>query len=75
MPGCSILPSISPFRWPGAEIPLPVQIEETDKNFTISWTETYRIDSPAFVYIEKDSRRVRTILGYPIRRILEQTRS
>jgi hypothetical protein len=29
--------------------PLPVYIEETDKNFTIGWTGTYRIDGPAFV--------------------------
>ena len=55
--------------------PLPVHIEETDRNFNIEWMGTYRIDGPAFVYIEKDSRRVRTILGYPTKHILEQSGS
>jgi hypothetical protein len=34
---------------------------------------TYRIDGPAFVYMEKDSKRIRTILGYPTRHILEES--
>jgi len=55
--------------------PLPVQIEETDKTFAIEWMGTYRIDGPAFVYIEKDSKRVRSILGYPTRDILKQSGS
>jgi hypothetical protein len=55
--------------------PLPVHIEETDKNFTIGWTGTYRIDGRAFVYSERNSGRVRTILGYPTRHIIEQTGS
>ena len=53
--------------------PLPVYIEETEKNFAIGWTGTYRIDSKAFVYSETESGRVRAILGYPIRLIIEQT--
>jgi hypothetical protein len=55
--------------------PLPVYIEETEKNFAIGWTGTYRIDGKAFVYSETKSGRVRVILGYPIRRIIEQTGS
>jgi len=55
--------------------PLPVYIEETEKNFTIGWTGTYRIDGKAFVYSETESGRVRAILGYPMRRITEQTGS
>ena len=55
--------------------PLPVQIEEADKTFAIEWMGTYRIDGPAFVYIEKDSKRVRSILGYPTRDILRQSGS
>jgi len=47
--------------------------EETDKNFTVGWTGTYRIDGQAFLYTERDSGRVRTLLGYPTRRIVEQT--
>jgi hypothetical protein len=50
-----------------------LHIEETDKNFTIEWMGTYRIDGPAFVYMEKDSKRIRTILGYPTRHILEES--
>jgi hypothetical protein len=55
--------------------PLPVYIEETKKNFAIGWTGTYRIDGKAFVYSETESGRVRAILGYPIRPIIEQTGS
>jgi hypothetical protein len=55
--------------------PLPVYIEETDKNFTIAWTGTYRIDGQVFVYSERNSGRVRAILGYPTRHIVEQTGS
>jgi len=52
--------------------PLPLHLEETDKNVTIEWMGTYHIDGPVFVYTEKDSGRVRTILGYPTRHIVEQ---
>ena len=43
--------------------PLPVYIEETEKNLAISWTGTYRIDDKAFVYSETESGRIRAILG------------
>jgi hypothetical protein len=55
--------------------PLPVYIEETDKTFTIAWMGAYRIDGQAFLYSERNSGRVRTILGYPIRHIIEQNGS
>jgi hypothetical protein len=54
---------------------LPVQIEDTGTSFTIGWTGRYRIDGDAFVYVDKDSRTVRTILGYPTRLIAEHSRS
>jgi len=56
---------------------LPGYIEETDKNFAIGWTGTYRIDGRALVYSETETQsgRVRAILGYPIRLIIEQTGS
>ena len=54
--------------------PLPVQIGETAKNFTIGWTGQYRIDGDAFVYVDKDARRARTILGYPTQLIAEHSR-
>jgi hypothetical protein len=43
----------------------PVHIEDTDTAFTIGWTGRYRIDGPAFVYSDRQSGRVVTILGYP----------
>lgn len=51
---------------------LSVYIEETDTNFAIGWTGVYRIDGAAFVYRDKDSGNVRTILGYPTQRITQE---
>jgi hypothetical protein len=51
--------------------PEEVYLEETDARFAIGWKGKYRIEGDAFVYIDKDSGRVITILGYPIRRIAE----
>jgi hypothetical protein len=51
--------------------PEEVYFEETDTRFAIGWKGKYRIDGDAFVYIDNDSGRVLTILGYPIRRIAE----
>jgi hypothetical protein len=52
--------------------PLSVEITERDTSFTIAWKGQYQIDGAAFVYAEKGSGRVRTILGYPTRRIVQQ---
>jgi hypothetical protein len=49
--------------------PQDVYFEETESRFAIGWQGQYRIDGDAFVYIEKDSGRVITILGYPLRQI------
>ncbi|HSF59245.1 MAG TPA: hypothetical protein VLD83_14330 [Candidatus Binatia bacterium] len=51
---------------------LSVHIEETDTNFAIGWTGAYRITGAAFVYRDKDSGNVRTILGYPTQRITHE---
>jgi hypothetical protein len=45
--------------------PEPVAFEETDINFKIAWPGNYRIDGPAFVFTDRQTRRVSTILGYP----------
>jgi hypothetical protein len=37
--------------------------------FSNGWKGKYRIDGDAFVYTDRDSGRVLTILGYPVRRI------
>jgi hypothetical protein len=49
--------------------PEPIYFEETDTNFAIGWKGSYLIDSDAFIYIDKDSGRIVTILGYPTRRL------
>jgi hypothetical protein len=51
--------------------PEDVYFEETDARFAIGWKGEYRIDGSAFVYIDHESSRVVTILGYPVRRIAE----
>ena len=45
--------------------PEPVHIEENDSSFVIDWKGDYRIDGPAFVYTDRQTRRVSIILGYP----------
>jgi hypothetical protein len=45
--------------------------EETDTRFAIGWKGEYRIDGNAFVYIDRDTGRIVTILGYPVRRIAD----
>ena len=45
--------------------PEDVYFQETDTQFAIGWKGQYRIDGNAFVYIDRDSGRLVTILGYP----------
>jgi mevalonate kinase len=45
--------------------PEPVHIEETDTTFAIGWKGHYHIEGPAFIYLDGDTGRVSTILGYP----------
>ena len=47
--------------------PEPVHIKENDSSFVIDWKGHYRIDGPAFIYSDRQTRRVSTILGYPTR--------
>ena len=51
--------------------PEHVHFEETDTRFAIGWKGEYRIDGSAFIYMDRDSGRIVSILGYPIRRIAE----
>jgi hypothetical protein len=44
--------------------PEPVHIEENDSS-VIDWKGAYRIEGPAFIYSDRQTRRVSTILGYP----------
>ena len=45
--------------------PEPIAFEETDTTFKIAWPGKYRLDGSAFVYTDRQTRRVSTILGYP----------
>jgi hypothetical protein len=49
--------------------PEPIHLEETDTSFAIEWKGHYRIEGPAFVYADRDTGRVTTILGYPTQTI------
>jgi hypothetical protein len=41
--------------------PEPVHIEENDTSFVIDWKGNYRIEGPAFIYSDRQTRRVSTI--------------
>jgi hypothetical protein len=45
--------------------PEPIHIEENDTTFAIGWKGRYRIEGPAFIYLDHDTGQVSTILGYP----------
>ena len=42
-----------------------IDIEETDTSFAIGWKGQYYIAGSAFVYLDQDTGRMTTILGYP----------
>jgi hypothetical protein len=49
--------------------PEPIHIEETDANFTIEWKGNYRIEGDAFVFVDRNTRGTRAILGYPTQKL------
>ena len=49
--------------------PEKIYFEETDTNFAIGWMGNYQIDGDAFVFINRDTARITTILGYPTRQL------
>ena len=51
--------------------PEDIHFEETDTNFAIGWKGNYQIDGDAFVFIDSDTARVTTILGYPTRKLAQ----
>jgi hypothetical protein len=51
--------------------PEPIDFEETDTNFAISWKGNYRIEGRAFVYADRECGRVTAILGYPTAKIVQ----
>jgi hypothetical protein len=51
--------------------PEELYFEETDSSFAIDWKGNYLIEGDAFIFIDRDTARVTTILGYPTRRIAQ----
>jgi hypothetical protein len=56
-------------EWPHARLtrngdPEPIHLEETDTSFAIESKGHYHIDGPAFVYSDRDMRRITTVIGY-----------
>jgi len=51
--------------------PEAIHLEETDTSFAIEWKGRYSIQGPAFVYADRDTGRVTTILGYPTQKIAQ----
>ena len=51
--------------------PEPIHLEETDTSFAIGWKGNYRIDGPAFIYSDRKTGRVTTIIGYPTKKIAQ----
>ena len=51
--------------------PEPIEIQETETNFTIGWKGHYRIDGRAFVFTDRESGRIVAILGYPTTKIAQ----
>jgi hypothetical protein len=51
--------------------PEAIHLEETDTTFAIEWKGRYSIEGPAFVYADRDTGRVTTILGYPTQKIAQ----
>jgi len=49
--------------------PEPIHLEETDTRFAIGWKGQYQIDGAAFIYTDRDSGRIRTVLGYPTQKV------
>lgn len=51
--------------------PEPIYLEETDASFAIEWKGHYRIEGPAFIYADRGTGRITTILGYPTHKIAD----
>jgi hypothetical protein len=51
--------------------PEPIHIEETDTTFAIGWKGQYRVEGAAFIYVDRDSGRATTTLGYPTHKLIQ----
>jgi hypothetical protein len=51
--------------------PEPIHLKETHTSFVIGWKGHYHIEGPAFIYSDRDTGRVTTIIGYPTKKIAQ----
>lgn len=51
--------------------PEAVYFEESEERFAIGWTGNYRIDGETFTFVERETGKVTTVLGYPTRRLAQ----
>jgi hypothetical protein len=51
--------------------PEEIHFEETGTSFAIGWKGNYQIDGDAFVFIDRDTARITTVVGYPTRRLAQ----
>jgi hypothetical protein len=51
--------------------PEDLYFEETETRFAIGWKGSYRIEGAAFIFTDRDSGRMVTILGYPTQRLAQ----
>jgi len=51
--------------------PEEIHFEETETSFAIGWKGNYHIDGDAFIFIDRDTARITTVLGYPTRRLAQ----
>ena len=51
--------------------PEPIHLKQTDASFVIGWKGHYHIVGPAFIYSDRDTGRVTTIIGYPTKKIAQ----
>ncbi len=51
--------------------PEPIHLKQTDTSFVIGWKGHYHIEGPAFIYSDRDTGRVTTIIGYPTKKIAQ----
>ena len=51
--------------------PEPIHLEQADTSFAIGWKGHYHIEGPAFVYSDRDTGRVTTIIGYPTKKLAQ----
>src|SRR5262245_39302516 len=52
----------------------PIHIEKTDANFSIEWKGNYRIEGAAFIFVDRNTRGTRAILGYPTQKLTHLAR-